>query len=234
MMSSSVAEMEHRVEWLNAEVDQLKYESPKEWAAIKGRLDLEREVLNRLRHRVFYYLCRCEMRVTYGAASAYIFEAHRTKVDRHLAMLAPDILSEFNAAYRRAREGDEPSRSHALTSCRRILKAVADLVYPPSSDPVVGKDGKKRILTDDLYIARLWQFLGQEAERGTAAEVVLAAAEDLGKRLDRLYDLINKGVHAEVAEEEMDLCVIQTYLFVGEVLRLFDNRGSGPAAPPAA
>jgi hypothetical protein len=54
-----------------------------------------------------------------------------------------------------------------------------------------------------------------------------ANLEDVGTRLDRLNELASKGVHDEVTQEEVDLCVIQTYLFTGEVLAIWEAR-NGP------
>jgi hypothetical protein len=46
--------------------------------------------------------------------------------------------------------------------------------------------------------------------------------EEVGKRLDRLNDLGNKGVHDSTSVQELEWCVIQTYLLAGEVLQLKD------------
>jgi hypothetical protein len=43
------------------------------------------------------------------------------------------------------------SVAHALTSCRRILKAVADVAFPAQSEPIVGQDGEPRVVDDDHY-----------------------------------------------------------------------------------
>jgi hypothetical protein len=41
--------------------------------------------------------------------------------------------------------------------------------------------------------------------------------------MDRLYDLVSKGVHTDVTEFEVNQAVIQTYLLVGDILRLADQ-----------
>ena len=218
MLVGSVDSLSRRVEFANSEAE--RAESPSEWAIWKGHAELEQEVLDRIRHRTFHYLCRSEAQLSSGASSQNVFERHRRRVDRYLGELAPEVLAEFVAAYRRAGEGDPPSRAQALTSCRRILEAVADRVYPATATPVQGPDGKGRILTQDKYINRLWQFFSEQPEYGTGSEVSLAVLADMGGRIDRLYDLANKGIHANVTEEEMNLCVIQTYLLAGEALAL--------------
>ena len=42
-------------------------------------------------------------------------------------------------------------------------------------------------------------------------------------RIDRLHDLSSKGVHADTSEFEVNQAVIQTYLLIGDILRLADG-----------
>jgi hypothetical protein len=58
------------------------------------------------------------------------------------------------------------------------------------------------------------------------------SVEELGKRVDRLNALASKGVHAEVTEFEVNLCVLQTYALAGDLLRLLD--ATSAALSPAA
>ena len=118
------------------------------------------------------------------------------------------------------------ARAQALLSCRRLLKDLADVFYPPTSQQILGADGKKRDLSDDKYVSRLWQFISDKTRVTTSAELLQASLNDLGNRLDRIYEFTNKGVHAEVEEFEMNQCLIQTYLLIGDLLRIFDNHSA--------
>jgi hypothetical protein len=229
ILSGSVDELDSYLRLARVEAE--RAESSTEYGMWQARAGLQEEVLARIRQRTFHYLCRCEVQVASGATSQRVFERHRKRVDRYLGELAPEVLAEFVAAYRRATEGDPPSRAQALTSCRRILEAVADRVYPATATPVQGPDGKERILTQDKYINRLWQFFLEQPEYGTGSEVSLAILADIGGRIDRLYDLTNKGIHAKVTEEEMNLCVIQTYLLAGEALALHAQASASDSEP---
>ncbi len=53
--------------------------------------------------------------------------------------------------------------------------------------------------------------------------MLLAEVQDVGNRIDRLYEMSNKGVHAETTEFEVNQTVIQTYLLMGDILRLADD-----------
>ena len=144
-------------------------------------------------------------------------------MDERLQSLAPEILDQLHIAYRRTREGTSEARSHALTSCRRVLKALADRFYPPSKAPVMGVDGKERVLNDSMYIARLWQFISELNTGSKARQILHDDVISLGERIDRLYQLTNKGVHENVTEFEVNMCVLSTYNVVGAILRLVDE-----------
>ena len=187
---------------------------------LEDRVALGDEVLDRIRHRTFAYLCDVETRLSVVVATERIFNMHRERVDVFLRDTSAEVLDQFSAAYRRAIEGDGEARAHALTSCRRILKTVADLVCPATGETVIGSDGKSRELTADKYLVRIVHFVSQTPVGDTFATSIGATLEDTGRRLDGLYQRANKGVHAETTIEEVEWCVIQTYLLAGELLQL--------------
>lgn len=57
-----------------------------------------------------------------------------------------------------------------------------------------------------------------------------AQLTDLGNRLDALNVAGSKGVHADVTGAEADQCIIQTYLLIGDFLRLAES--ASPAVRP--
>ena len=61
----------------------------------------------------------------------------------------------------------------------------------------------------------------------TQSKLLLATLQDFGSRIDTVYSLTNKGVHADVAQAEVDTCVMQTYLLAGEILRIFEDSSQG-------
>lgn len=185
-----------------------------------------RELLGRIQQRLHVFLLETERQLEYGQINADIFERTRRSVDEELAKVAPDALAGFNAAYKRVRDGDAESLSHALTSCRRVLKAVADAVYPATKKTITGADGRERFLTDDKYMNRLLQAVAERLGKHGQGEVLNSVLGDLGKRLTVLNSLASKGVHDAVTADEVDTCVVQTYLLVGDVLRVVGGRSA--------
>lgn len=78
-------------------------------------------------------------------------------------------------------------------------------------------------MTDDKFVSRLWQYISENMAGRTSGEMMLAQLDDLGHRLDTVYGMTCKGVHADISEFEANQSVIQTYLLIGDLLRLNDN-----------
>ena len=185
-----------------------------------------KNILSRVRNRVSVYLSNVEKQLMFGQIHADIFEENRFYVEKKLGELCPDALTKFVAAYQRTKENNPESWAQALTSCRRLLKSLADALYPARDNLVKGGDGKERKLTDEMYVARLWQYVYESVQNTTSGALLQAQIQDYGDRVDRLYELSCKGVHAEVNRFELNQCLIQTYMIVGDLLRLSDNNSA--------
>ncbi len=181
---------------------------------------INKQILARVRTRLYEGLLQAERELAFGQVNASVFDRNRQYVDGELRRLSTQVLGQFQSAYRRLDDADAESLSHALTSCRRILKTVADAVYPATGDIVRGGDGKERRMTDDAYVNRLLQFTAEQIGKHSTGTVLQATLDSLGQRLSALNSLASKGVHADVTRDEVDVCIIQTYLLVGDILRL--------------
>jgi hypothetical protein len=93
-------------------------------------------------------------------------------------------------------------------------------IYPSTSQIMTGKDGVDRKMSDDKYLNRLVQALSDSIGKHGPADVITGTLKSLGERLSALDSLASKGVHATVTRAEVDICVVQTYLMVGDVLRI--------------
>lgn len=192
------------------------------------------EILARTRSRTFSALCAWERQLLFSTRTEHTFEARRQRVEALLAEGDPEIVDKFNAVFRRldsaaTAERDPEAReelSQAVTSCRRILKAVVDAVQPADRARPLTEDGEHQ-LTDDAYRNRLFEFLKATVASGSFEQALSKAASSLFERFAAADNLSNKGVHARVARQEAEFCALNTYLLGAEVLYLAD-------APPAA
>jgi hypothetical protein len=186
-------------------------------------------ILARVRRRVWDFLVRTEQQLAYGAVASSVFERYRQYVDRQLRDVAPEALDQLRAAYARAAEGPAEARAQAVLSCRRVLKSVADVLYPASSTPIRAADGTERQVTDEHWVNRLWQFVADRSGQSRFRQATRVNLAETGKRIDALNDLTSKGLHEQASEYEMDQAIIQTYVLIGDLLRLREE-----TAPPSA
>lgn len=182
------------------------------------------KLLAATRSALWDFLVETEYELTFGEASAETFDRLRQYVDQQLTLISPSALGQFQSAYRRLKEGDAEARAQALTTCRRVLKTLADELYPPSEPVEVG--GKTVLLTDSHFMNRLLQFVSQSVGKHGNGAAVQAAILDVDRRLKPLNELASKGVHDDVQDYEVDTCVVQTYLVVADVLRIRERTTS--------
>jgi hypothetical protein len=179
-----------------------------------------RTVLSRTRNDLHEFLVQAELQLYLGQTNADIFERTRAFVDARIGAISPEALEQFKSAHGRLRDSsDLEAQSHALLSCRRILKTLADTLYPARAGKTLCSDGKERELNDARYLNRLVQFVAESVGKHGSGEVTQSTLEALGRRLSALDGLASKGVHDSVSADEVDACIIQTYLMVGELLR---------------
>jgi hypothetical protein len=183
-------------------------------------------ILERIRHRVHKFLSYTEKQLLFGQVNADIFEKNRQFVDIKLGQLCPEALSQFASVYRRMQEKVPESYAQAAISCRRIIKSLADSLYPTLNEPIRCADGESRILSNDKYINRLYQYVYEQTGSSSSRELLLAEVKYLCNKIERLYDLTCKGAHAELSEFEINQCVIQAYLLAGDILRISENQSA--------
>ncbi|MGN6719043.1 MAG: hypothetical protein ACTHLX_16810 [Candidatus Binatia bacterium] len=146
----------------------------------------------------------------YSHVAQSIFESRRLEADTKLKDICPKALEKFVVAYERLRSGSEEDWSQALLSCRRILKSVADSVFPPRKELYIGRDGKEHDVSDEKYFNRLLAFIDEKTQSPTRREVTRAQVDYLCRALEAVHKETQKGVHADVQRKEADSTVLLT------------------------
>jgi hypothetical protein len=224
----SVAELEFWVSGDHAEFGQLDQQNV--LASMRMR-----QILELTRHRTFTALIAWERQFTYSSINESIFSAYQMQVDQLLSAGTPDLVEKFTAVYQRLREAaahhpelEAPEElSQAIMTCRRILKAVVNHVFPPSA----GASSGGHSLDDAHHRNRLYEFIAR-CGSGSHRALVKVMASGLYDRFEAVDTLTNKAVHAEMALEIANLCALNTYIVCGEVLRVhLLGAGPEPATP---
>jgi len=152
-------------------------------------------------------------KVAFSSTPQTSLDILRAEVDSKLLDLAPEAAEKLMIAFRSVASEHPEEWSHALTSCRRFLEDLADVLYPPKDDQVKG-----RTLGKAQYINRLWAFMDESIESESNKELAKAHVDYLGSYLERANKLGHKGVHADLSRTEAIKAVFHTYLLVADIL----------------
>lgn len=189
------------------------------WNFRNEKSDLERQIED-LKSAIYSLITRTFYELKFSKLPQSIFEKSQNKVDVELGKIAPESIKKFISAYERLSSGNEEDWSQALMTCRRILTDFADAVYPPMTEKVTDSKGREREVGQNEFKNRLWMFIDENVKSEKNQKLLQHQLEFLGKRIDDLYDLSNKGVHDKVTRKEVDMAVIYTYLLLGDLIQL--------------
>ncbi|MCT4333280.1 hypothetical protein MU516_10425 [Paracoccus sp. YLB-12] len=159
-----------------------------------------------------------EMRVS--SAAEDVFDEYRSRVDDRLGNLIPDELRRLDSIRANLESENPEDWANAGHSCRRLLQAVADVLYPPTEDLAVGGNGKPIKVGPDNYINRLVLYCENTMASGVSSKVISSDLKYIGERLDSVFNAAQKGSHSDIDLSEAKRFVIHTYLVVGDILEL--------------
>ncbi|WP_187358866.1 ComEA family DNA-binding protein [Pseudoduganella aquatica] len=154
------------------------------------------------------------------------FDVLRSAVDDKLLDLNPALAEQLMLAFKAVASAKSEEWSQALTTCRRLLEGLADVVYPANSDPALG-----RVLSQAQYVNRLWAFMDKAIESDSNKALAKVHVDFLGAWMEKTNKIANKGVHAEVGQLEAVKAVFHTYLVVADILEYTSeapNKSSKP------
>ncbi|PFD55851.1 hypothetical protein CN274_24865 [Bacillus thuringiensis] len=134
--------------------------------------------------------------------------------------MCPEAIQKFISVYENLKSDNDEDWANAVHTCRRIIKDVADSLYPPSNEPIQLPGGKTRKIGEDQYINRLIQYIDSKSTSEKFSAIVGSHLKFIGERLDGVHEAANKGTHAEVTLDEAERYIIYTYLVIGDILSL--------------
>jgi hypothetical protein len=150
------------------------------------------------------------------------FEGYKRDVDALIAEKAGGVLTKMPAVVARLKEGDDEAISQALVTCRRILEAFADAIFPPRDD-TFELGGNQLKLDASKHQNRINVYISLRTESSSRRA-------RLRQNLGNLFDRVSTGVHSDVTAEEAYSLFLNVYLFLGEVLTLSESRIAGALA----
>ena len=156
-------------------------------------------------------------KLKFSGATQGSFEILKTLIDDKILDLEPELAEQLMLAFKSVSSDNKEEWSQALTTCRRLLEGLADRLFPATSEPVNG-----RVLKQNQYVNRLWAFMDKAIESESNKELAKAHVDLIGAWIQRINNLANKGVHAEVTQVEAVKMVFHTYLMLADILEYLD------------
>ncbi len=129
---------------------------------------------------------------------------------------APEIGNKIWSAlrtYDRA-EVSEDFAQVAVT-CRRIIEYVSDQLFPPQEERI-----NDRKMGKNNYRNRLLAFADKERKSDTNIDLVCVSTKSLAEQLEKLSNLSNKGVHANMLKHEARRCLLRTITILDDIISL--------------
>ncbi len=145
-----------------------------------------------------------------------IFEKYQEQIDEMITKRAPEIVSKIPVVMDRLSEGNPEAVSQALSTCRRIVDTFADSVFP-ATDSTIEIGGNTLILTQDKVQNRINAYVHIRIESKSRKKKIR-------QNLSNLYDRISSGVHTDVDSSEAMSLFFNTYLLIGEIINLPEDR----------
>ncbi len=189
--------------------------------SLAGEIGSLSGIRSRVIAHIHSFICETYYKLAFSGAAESIFEQHQVAIDNLLSVSAPEVLEKIPSISDRLAAGDVEAISHAMSSCRRMIDALADAVYPPSDKPEnIG--GHEIPVTKDKYLNRiyvaLWKRCASESRR-----------KRLNQSLHRINEKASSGTHDDISAGEARALFLSTYLVLGEILEATTQ--TKPAVP---
>jgi molecular chaperone GrpE (heat shock protein) len=172
---------------------------------------------------VYGYVLDTYYELRFSSVPEELFERTRKRVDKKLAEMVPSAIKKFVSVYDNLKSANPEDWSNAVHSCRRIVQAVADVLYPPDPNGMeeVERGRKKIKVGSDHYVNRLMIYVENHSSSEKFQGIVGSHLKFLGDRLDAIHSAAQKGSHTEIKTlEEAERYIIYTYLLLGDILWL--------------
>ena len=178
-----------------------------------------------LKSRYYDYALKCQIEISFGNVATNIFSDYREKVEAYFSALSKEAILKLQAIEDKINSNNAELYSQALTTCRRLFASTAaDLFekYCPKNkeSKFKTKSGKEIDVSGEHYKNKLTAVIETLEDKSMSNSIIGSNVMYLLDWIDNLIDLQCKGVHSDISKQDAMRCIIQTYIFLGDVLSL--------------
>lgn len=191
----------------------------RERAQITNQFRHNTNFINSIKGFTYNYILNIYNQLKYGDITENIYEGIRNEVDNKLAQICPENVKKFISVYDNLSSDNSEDWANAVHTCRRIIKELADNLYPAQKEDVNHK-GKKIKIGDGQYVNRLMLYIESRESSDTYKHIVGNSLDYIGNSIDSITEGLNKGTHDKYTKIDAERIVIYTYMLIGDILRL--------------
>ncbi|SMH71666.1 AbiTii domain-containing protein [Candidatus Nitrosotalea okcheonensis] len=179
-------------------------------------------VINGVKNRIHEFLDEIILELEYGKIPEEIFSQIRREVDHKLTTLCPGAIEKLTITYEQLSLDKNPEiYSQVAATCRRVIKDVADVLYPPTTDVSHSENGKPIQLDDTKFKNRILEAMKLSIDSNTEKIFISSMFSYVDEFLSGIYRYASKGDHAKFNKTDATRCVVYTYLLLGDILHYY-------------
>lgn len=211
-LASIINELNDSVQYIKHSANDFSY-----WVISKKSLN---NIIVNVENKLLAVINTLLLEVEYDNTLVSIFDTIQARVDTKLVSVSENTLKELHHSYEELKQGSTQNWSAVASSCRRVIKDVADALYPASNITYKCRDGTVLEVKDDKVKNRLIAFV--DAKTAKKPKLTTESINYFMDILSAIWTVASTGDHSEITREGAEKCLIYSYLVLGEVLNLQD------------
>ncbi len=209
-------------------MNNLTYSVTKSTRDIISNVALDKKRLSILKTQYYDYALHKYIEYAFGNVAEDIFSKYRDEVDNWFSKLSNETILKLQAIEDKVNSNNPELYSQALTTCRRLFEDTAkelfNKLFPDYKDSFFKtKSGKEIDVSGDHYKNKLSAVIEKLEDKSLSKSIVGSNIIYLLDWIDNLNDLQCKGVHSDISKQDAMRCIIQTYICLGDILKLQDE-----------
>ena len=175
------------------------------------------EIINLVKLALIDRLNEMIAEITYGKIPKGIFQRFQNNVNAILTDSNSSAISALNIAYEGLGQSEDPERiSNVAFGCRRLIKAVADQLFPPQEDQYKTKNGESFKVREEQFLNRLQAYV--DSVDSPNRKFLVRKIQLLRDLYGEVPESINKGTHSTIKNSDAEMLVIYTYIILGDII----------------
>ncbi|MFI5563350.1 hypothetical protein ACIA2T_29050 [Amycolatopsis japonica] len=169
-------------------------------------------ILAQVEALIYEFVSETYHELMFSELQASLFEDARAAIDGRLTSLTGDVLRKIDSISERLRDDDEEAISQAMSTCRRLVDAVADGIFPAHDKPYMIGEQELSVKHNNVQ-NRINAYVHR-------AGIPRERAARIRRSLGDIYGRLSASVHGNVSAHEARYLFLGTYVLLGEVLTL--------------